>query len=135
MAGSAFIFLIGLYDDFKRITPPTKLIGQILAATIVILFGYTTNFFTPKINNPFLAQLPNILLTYLWLVGITNAINLLDNMDGLAGGISLITALIMSFFFWQAGDAELLIISLALAGGVLGHRKDQGANLKRAPEG
>lgn len=120
LAGSAFIFLIGLYDDFKRITPPTKLIGQILAATIVILFGYTTNFFTPKINNPFLAQLPNILLTYLWLVGITNAINLLDNMDGLAGGISLITALIMSFFFWQVGDAELLIISLALAGGVLG---------------
>ena len=120
LAASTFMFLVGLYDDFKPITPPAKLIGQILAATIAIYFGYRTNFFTPRIPNPIVAQLPNILLTYIWLVGITNAINLLDNMDGLAGGISLITAGIMSFFFWRVGDQGLLVVCLALAGAILG---------------
>jgi UDP-GlcNAc:undecaprenyl-phosphate GlcNAc-1-phosphate transferase len=120
LAGATFVFFLGLYDDFKRIAPPTKLIGQILAATIVISTGYTTNFFTPRIDNPYLAQVPNILLTYLWLVGITNAINLLDNMDGLAAGISLITALVMGFFFWQSGNTSSLVICMALAGALLG---------------
>ncbi len=120
LVGASFIFFLGLYDDFRHISPPTKLIGQILAAAIVIYFGYTTNFFTPRIENTIVAQIPNIGLTFLWLVGITNAINLLDNMDGLAGGISFITAFILSFFFWQAGDTGLLAISLALAGGTLG---------------
>jgi UDP-GlcNAc:undecaprenyl-phosphate GlcNAc-1-phosphate transferase len=120
LAGSVIVFALGLYDDFRRLTPPAKLVGQILAATVAIFYGYTTNFFTPRIQNPILAQLPNIILTYIWLVGITNAINLLDNMDGLAGGISLITALILSFFFWDAGDLGLVTVSLALAGGVLG---------------
>jgi UDP-GlcNAc:undecaprenyl-phosphate GlcNAc-1-phosphate transferase len=120
LASSSFIFFLGLYDDFKRLTPPAKLIGQLIAASIAIYFGYTTDFFTPRIANNFLAEIPNIGLTFLWLVGITNAINLLDNMDGLAGGISLITALILSFFFWRLGDSGLLIISLALAGAILG---------------
>ena len=70
-------------------------------------------------SNEILAQLPNIVLTFFWLVGITNAINLLDNMDGLAGGISLITALILSYFFWQAGNFSLFLFSMALAGALL----------------
>ncbi len=120
LAASSFIFFLGLYDDIRQLTPPAKLIGQLIAASIAIYFGYTTNFFTPKIANTVLAQIPNIGLTFLWLVGITNAINLLDNMDGLAGGISLITALILSFFFWRLGDTGLLVISLSLAGAILG---------------
>jgi UDP-GlcNAc:undecaprenyl-phosphate/decaprenyl-phosphate GlcNAc-1-phosphate transferase len=120
LAGSCIVFILGLYDDLKRISPQTKLVGQILAAAVVISFGYTTNFFTPRIANNLVAQMPNILLTFAWLVGITNAINLLDNMDGLAGGIVLITAGILSYFFWQAGNSSLLLVSLALAGSVLG---------------
>lgn len=117
---ASLMFFLGLYDDFRRITPPAKLIGQILAASIAIYFGYTTNFFSARLSDPILAQIPDYALTLIWLVGITNAINLLDNMDGLAGGISLITALILSFFFYQSGDAGLLTISLTLAGAVLG---------------
>ena len=120
LAGSSMMFLLGLYDDFKRITPQTKLLVQILAASVVILLGYTTNFFTPKFSNNIVAQIPNIVLTFVWLVGITNAINLLDNMDGLAGGITLIAALFLSYFFWRAGDQAFLWISLALAGSILG---------------
>ncbi len=120
LVGSLIVFCLGLYDDIKKISPPAKLIGQILAAAIVVLLGYTTNFFTPKIDNPIIAQIPNLLLTFLWIVGITNAINLLDNMDGLAAGISLITAGFLIYFFWQSMDWSLLVIASALAGGVLG---------------
>ena len=119
LLGSAVIFVFGLYDDFRPLSPPAKLVGQLLAATVVVSLGYTTNFFTPRLANPLLAQLPNLALTYFWLIGIANAVNLLDNMDGLAGGIALITALFLSFFFWQSGNQGLLAISLALAGGVL----------------
>ena len=120
LAGSGLIFLFGLYDVVKHISPPAKLAGQILAAAVVVSQGYTSNFFTPRIPNHIIAQIPNIVLTFIWLVGITNAINLLDNMDGLAGGIALITSGILSIFFWKTGNPGLLAISMALAGSVLG---------------
>lgn len=113
LAAVATMFAIGLYDDFKHISPPIKLIFQILAATIVIFFGNITIEF-------FRWPIANIMLTFLWLVGITNAINLLDNMDGLAGGVALITAGFLSIFFWKTGYPELLILSLALCGSILG---------------
>lgn len=120
IAGSLFIFLLGIYDDFKPLTPPVKLLGQILIASFVIAFGFTTNFFTPRISNQLIAQFLNVLFTLLWIVGITNALNLIDNMDGLAGGVGLITALMLGLLFWQSGNQGLLGISLALAGAILG---------------
>ena len=113
--GCTIVFGLGIYDDIRELSPPTKLAGQILAAALVVTAGYVTGFF----NNSLL----NILITVVWLVGITNAINLLDNMDGLAAGISLIAAGFLAYFFWQSGDVaeqELLLITAALAGGVLG---------------
>ena len=120
LVGSIFIFGFGLYDDLRHLSPPTKLIGQIIAATIVILSGYVSNFFTPRLTNILIAQFLNILLTFIWLVGITNAINLLDNMDGLAGGISLIATLLLGYLFWQAGNLTLVYIAAALAGSLIG---------------
>jgi len=120
LLGSGLMFLVGIYDEFKPLSPAAKLIGQILAATVVIMLGFTSTFFSPRIENPLLAQGLNILFTYVWLIGITNAINLLDNMDGLAGGISLITSLILGYFFWRAGNLFLLWTALALAGSLLG---------------
>jgi UDP-GlcNAc:undecaprenyl-phosphate GlcNAc-1-phosphate transferase len=113
LVGMAIMFAIGLYDDVKPINPPVKLIFQLLAATIVIFFGDNTINFFPW-------PIANIMLTFFWLVGITNAINLLDNMDGLAGGVALITAGFLSFFFWKAGNPGLLILSLSLAGTIIG---------------
>ncbi|HLF91358.1 MAG TPA: hypothetical protein VI451_20610 [Anaerolineales bacterium] len=113
LAGSVVMFLVGIYDDLRPLTPHVKMAGQILAAGIVVFSGYRTGFFR--------SELLNILLTMVWLVGITNAINLLDNMDGLAGGISFITACFLCFFFWRVpGQEDFLILSLALAGAVLG---------------
>ncbi len=113
MVAVVIMFSVGLYDDFKHISPPVKLVFQIIAATIVIFFGNITIEF-------FRWPIANILLTFFWLVGITNAINLLDNMDGLAGGVALITAGFLSIFFWRTGYPELLVLSMALCGSILG---------------
>jgi UDP-GlcNAc:undecaprenyl-phosphate/decaprenyl-phosphate GlcNAc-1-phosphate transferase len=120
LLGSVVVFLLGLYDDFKTLSPPQKLIGQIMAASVVIYGGYTTQFFSPRIENVVLAQIPNIILTFIWIIGITNAINLIDNMDGLAGGISLIAALFLSYFFLTAGNTNLGFLTVSIAGSVLG---------------
>lgn len=119
LAGSAAAFLLGLYDDLKPLAPLPKLAGQILASTAVIALGLTTHFFSPRLADPTLALVGNVLLSYAWLVGITNAFNLLDNMDGLAAGVGLIAASILSFFFWRAGETGLLHLSLAAAGSAL----------------
>jgi UDP-GlcNAc:undecaprenyl-phosphate GlcNAc-1-phosphate transferase len=120
LIGPAIMFILGLYDDFKEISPTAKIIGQIFAASVVIYQGYTTDFFNPRIENPLIAQIPNIILTFLWIIGITNAINLMDNMDGLAGGISIITALFLSYFFITAENSGLAAISVGLVGSLLG---------------
>lgn len=106
------MFGLGVYDDFKHIAPPPKFITQLVAAGIAIYFGDVIRFFPWPIAN--------IVLTFVWLVGITNAINLLDNMDGLAGGVSMIAAGILSYFFWQQGNLTLLLLSLSLAGAIFG---------------
>lgn len=110
--GAGLTFALGLYDDFRHLPPQTKLIGQILAAAVLVFFGSTINFFPWRV--------PNILLTFVWLVGITNAINLLDNMDGLAAGVALIAAGFLGYFFWQSGSSTLLVLTTALIGSLLG---------------
>jgi UDP-GlcNAc:undecaprenyl-phosphate GlcNAc-1-phosphate transferase len=112
LAGASLIFLLGVIDDFKRISPPAKLVGEIIAAAIIVFYGRNIDFFEDEFFN--------ILFTFIWLVGITNAINLLDNMDGLAGGVALIAAGLLGVLFWQSGTTDLLLISLALAGSTLG---------------
>jgi UDP-GlcNAc:undecaprenyl-phosphate/decaprenyl-phosphate GlcNAc-1-phosphate transferase len=106
------MFVVGIYDDVRRINPATKLIGQIISAATAIFFGYSLHFFT-------WAPL-DALLTAIWIVGLTNSLNLLDNMDGLAGGIALIAALYLAFLFTHQGDAQHVVLALALAGALGG---------------
>ena len=79
---SALLFLVGLVDDILNIRPYQKLIGQLIGAGVVIAFG---------LKLPITGyEIVDIWITVFWLIGITNAINLLDNMDGLAAGIATI---------------------------------------------
>lgn len=82
LGASSLLFVVGLIDDLRAIKPYQKLVAQLLAASIVIVAGIVLPW------TPF--PLVNMAITVLWLVGITNAVNLLDNMDGLAAGISAI---------------------------------------------
>lgn len=110
--GSAFLFLVGLLDDILSIRPYQKLIGQLIGAGLLILFGLKlplTGF-----------EIVDLWLTVFWVVGITNAINLLDNMDGLAAGISAIAATSLALNFWTNGLTNDLLLTSALIGALVG---------------
>jgi UDP-GlcNAc:undecaprenyl-phosphate/decaprenyl-phosphate GlcNAc-1-phosphate transferase len=105
-------FCLGVYDDLRHLTPAAKLLGQIVAAGAAVFYGFQLHFFAWE---PL-----DVLLTTLWIIGLTNALNLLDNMDGLAGGIGLIAAFYLAYLFYVQGDHDYFIVALAFAGGVAG---------------
>lgn len=85
--GCIAIFLLGLTDDLFEINPQHKLVGQIIIASILVIFGFQVNWFE--------SMTANLVISIFWIIGITNAFNLLDNMDGLSAGIALIAALFL----------------------------------------
>lgn len=112
LSGSTLLFVVGLIDDILHIKPYQKLFGQFLGTAIIIANGLTLPWTS--------SDLANIALTTLWIIGITNAINLLDNMDGLAAGISAIAAFILAIGLGGSGQSfELLLIS-AFIGALVG---------------
>ncbi|ROR03125.1 hypothetical protein [Desulfosoma caldarium] len=86
----AAMFLLGLWDDFRNLSPQTKLVAQIVLASVLVFFGYKIDWFVSKTANTF--------LSILWIVGMTNAFNLLDNMDGLSAGVAAIAGFFLLAF-------------------------------------
>jgi UDP-GlcNAc:undecaprenyl-phosphate/decaprenyl-phosphate GlcNAc-1-phosphate transferase len=109
---SSYLFAVGLIDDFLHIKPYQKLIGQVMGAALVIFYGLTL----PWTGSPAF----NMAITIFWLVGITNAINLLDNMDGLAAGIAAIAAIVLAIFFYIHGQPENALVMGCFAGALIG---------------
>ena len=95
MLGSVGLFVVGLVDDILHIKPYQKLIGQVMGASLIVYYGLSL----PWSASPSL----NMAITIFWLIGITNALNLLDNMDGLAAGIAAIAAAFLSASFLVNG--------------------------------
>tara|TARA_B100000029_G_scaffold516106_1_gene626913 strand:+ start:989 stop:2839 length:1851 start_codon:yes stop_codon:yes gene_type:complete len=113
---AAIIFLVGLADDIRSFRPNTKLVVQIALASVLLFFGYRLDW-TESLTL-------NSVLTVLWVVGITNAFNLLDNMDGLCAGISIVCTgtLIFAFSPIEATSATVTtgIVLAAVLGSVAG---------------
>jgi UDP-GlcNAc:undecaprenyl-phosphate GlcNAc-1-phosphate transferase len=112
VGASSFLGVIGLVDDLLQIKPYQKLIGQVMGAAAVVACGLTLPW-TP-------APVVNVALTVFWLVGITNAVNLLDNMDGLAAGVSAIAAVFLAACFVNNGQAGEALLPALLAAALLG---------------
>ena len=93
LLGSVVLVGVGIWDDVKQIGPKTKLTGQILAAVVVVAFGNQVEFITNPWGHVFYLGFLSIPLTIFWIVGFTNIVNLIDGLDGLAAGISLISSL------------------------------------------
>ena len=105
LGSSLWLFIVGLIDDLLNIKPYQKLFGQLIGATVIVGSGLKL----PLTGN----ELVDIWITVFWIVGITNAINLLDNMDGLAAGISVIAASSLAFALFAAGNtAEAVLVSV-----------------------
>ena len=112
LAGSSFLFLVGLVDDVLHIKPYQKLIGQVIGAVIVVGYGLVL----PWTGS----QVMNICITVFWLIALTNALNLLDNMDGLAAGIAAIAALVLGSVLYANGQTFELVLLSAFIGALLG---------------
>jgi UDP-GlcNAc:undecaprenyl-phosphate GlcNAc-1-phosphate transferase len=105
LAGGSFLCLIGAIDDRRSLKPATKVVVQLIAAALAIAAGYKIRFFH--------SDTLNLAVSFFWIVAITNAVNLLDNMDGLAAGIVMIAAGYVGL--GHAGSSDS-ILAVALAG-------------------
>src|SRR5437588_4759614 len=108
VGAASFLFLVGLVDDWLHIKPYQKLIGQVIGAPIVVNYGLAL---------PWTRSLPvNMVITIFWLIGITNAINLLDNMDGLATGVAAIASCFLTVNFVSVNQpAEAVMMAVFMA--------------------
>jgi len=105
--GMTFLFILGILDDFLHIKPQTKLVGQILAASLITFLGFRLHWFT--------SLTLDTMVTMAWIVGITNAFNLLDNMDGLCAGIAFIAASVLAILYWNIVP-QAALVAMAVAG-------------------
>jgi len=109
IACAAAMFLVGIVDDLHSIKPVTKLVAQIVVASILVWYGYRLHWVD--------SLTLDTLLTLVWIVGVTNAFNLLDNMDGLAAGVALIGAAGLLATVVAQGETGARAVYLALLAG------------------
>lgn len=123
IVGSSVIVVSGLIDDKVGLSPKKKIVFQLVAGICLVLGGVRIDFF----NNPFGVGDPFIYIKYLsipitlfWITGITNTINLIDGLDGLAAGVSMICSISLMCIAYKFGFTEVTIIAAILAGACLG---------------
>ena len=113
LLASVVVLVSGIFDDRKELSVTQKFLVQFVAASILVGFGVRT-------NCAYVGDIFNIVLSILWIIGITNAMNLLDVMDGLAAATALIIISGLCVISGMNGDGLTLTVSLALGGAVLG---------------
>ena len=122
-AGGAILLFVGAWDD--RFTMPViaKLFFQIGAAVIAIRVGFRVDLFSDPITSTTLEVPVWIMwpISLLWIVGVTNAMNLIDGLDGLSSGLGAIIAATLTIICWQAGQWTGVVIGLALLGALIGY--------------
>jgi UDP-GlcNAc:undecaprenyl-phosphate GlcNAc-1-phosphate transferase len=131
--GAALIFTVGIVDDLREVSAPAKMSGQVLAGTVLYFTGLTMLFFRVPLAGTTLVLSPDLapLMTVAWVVGMANAVNFIDGLDGLAAGIIAIGAgafFIYSHQLFNAGSISadnsgplVAIICLGLCLGFLPH--------------
>lgn len=116
LIGGTVLMLIGIVDDKYGMLPNVKILAQLTAALIAVKMGVRVAFIK---DAPIIAMM----FTVLWLIGMTNAFNLLDNLNGLSAGIAGIAAFFFGTIALVHGDVPVAIVSFALAGSCLGFLK------------
>ncbi|HPD18197.1 MAG TPA: MraY family glycosyltransferase [Candidatus Goldiibacteriota bacterium] len=111
LAGCTLMFLVGLADDVKNLSPYAKFFFQIIAALILLKVNLHIKFMDENVIN--------YVLTIIWVVGVTNAFNIIDIMDGLSGGVALVASIAFFIVAYMAGRVNDMIPAIALAGSLL----------------
>jgi UDP-GlcNAc:undecaprenyl-phosphate GlcNAc-1-phosphate transferase len=112
LPAGTLLFLIGLIDDIVTLKPYQKLVGQIVAASIIVSAGLVLPWTGSSVFNS--------AITMFWLIGITNAVNMLDNMDGLAAGVAAIASMFLAYNFASLGQLTEASVVLILAAALIG---------------
>ena len=126
LAGAAIIAVMGVIDDCKNLPAKLKFVIQIIAALVVVFAGdIKIDVFTNPnflIDNPYwvLPEWLSVTLTVIWIVFITNAVNFIDGLDGLAAGVSAIMSISLVFISIRVGEYSIAILGIALMGSCFG---------------
>ena len=114
--GVTMMMALGIYDDIYQCPPKIKFLCQIIIAIILFLAGFQID----RIGNVIELGSFSILLTVFWIVGITNSINLVDGIDGLASGLILLSCITLSFVYLERDMVEASFLTVILTGSVFG---------------
>ncbi|MFA7467824.1 MAG: MraY family glycosyltransferase [Desulfotomaculaceae bacterium] len=131
LIGVSLITALGVVDDLVCVPAKLKLIGQVVAAASIVPFGISVEFVTNPFSHGIIyLGLLGVPLTILWVVTVTNAINLIDGLDGLAAGVSCVAALTLAAVAWSQvyydgmqSQREIMFLALILAASILGFLK------------
>ena len=120
LLGGTVILIVGIIDDVYQLPAKVKLLGQIAAAAVLVLFDIRIEW----LNNPwggyFYLEYLSIPFTIFWVISFTNVVNLMDGLDGLAAGVAGIASITVILVAIQQGFYPVAVITAALAGGIVG---------------
>lgn len=120
LLGGLIVTIVGALDDRYDLSPKLKLLGQIVAASVVVSFGVKVDFVTLPFGDGTQMGWLSIPITIFWIVGVTNAINLIDGLDGLAAGVSAIATGTIFVLALMMGNVTVALLAAALLGSILG---------------
>ena len=121
MVGGTIIVAIGIIDDYCDLPAKVKLLGQILAAAVLVIgFDVRIDFITDPLGDFIYLEFFAIPATIFWIVGLTNTVNLIDGLDGLAAGVSSIAAVTIFLVAMEEGIPFVAMVTAALAGAAVG---------------
>lgn len=120
LIGSLLIFLLGVFDDLRGMNAYRKFAVQVVAGLLAYLAGFHLTILHLPFLGPIDIGLAGIPLTLLWIVGVTNAVNLIDGMNGLAGGVSAISAFFIGLVAMHNGHYETAYLSWLLMASIIG---------------
>lgn len=120
LIGATVIVIVGILDDIYNLPAKVKLLGQIAAAGILVLFGIKVQIITNPLGGMIILGKLAIPATLFWVVGITNTLNFIDGLDGLAAGISAIAAFTMMFVNLSLEQTNGVLVMAILAGAAIG---------------
>ena len=120
--GGLIVLGVGIWDDRRGLGAGAKFSGQLLAAVVAVAAGFQLGHITEPVTRTtyFLSAPVAWTASLLWIVGVTNALNLIDGLDGLATGVGSIICATLTVILWQAGEPFGMLLGVALLGGLLG---------------
>jgi len=120
LLGGTLIVALGVADDVYQLPAKVKLLGQIVAACVLVIFDIRIEWVNNPLGGYFYLDMLSIPFTIFWVISFTNVVNLIDGLDGLAAGVSAIASLTVILVAVQMGYFHVAILTAALAGAIIG---------------